>query len=172
MSVQNDEKILLQSVRSKRAFRIVYLPTYVCSVVFSVGLSALYTYLFYRANPDALEEMIDACFVSSFAFFALCLFGPLVILAHVLVHRRLRQQSITLTEERLLCTCGKKKSLNVPLRSVKHLSIDSEMFEKISFIYAGKKRIIWFIENRQELFEAITDQKKALAEQEARGTVE
>ena len=172
MSVQNDEKILLRSVRSKRAFRIVYLPTYVCSVVCSVGLSALYTYLFYRANPDALEEMIDACFVSSFAFFVLCIFGPLAILTHVLVHKRLRRQSITVTEERLLCTCGKKKNLNVPLRSVKHLSIDSEMFEKISFVYAGKKRIVWFIENRQELFEAITDQKKVLADREARGEAE
>ncbi len=167
MNDAKNENVLIRSVRSKRAFRIIYLPIYICSVVLSVGLAAWMAYLVYRSGEGVLSEMVDQAFAASFMFSLFCIMGPLAILAQVLIRDRLNRASITVTERRLKCTCGKKTRLDIPLSQVKRLSVDSEMLESVQFYYAGKKRTVWFVENCQEIYETIVaQQKKMLADED------
>ncbi len=121
---------------------------------------------------NTFEEPIREAMVASLLFGLFCLFIPIAILIHAMIHRRLRRASIVVTENRLNCRFGKKKKLDISLKQVKNLTLNSALFESISFVYAGQKRTVRFIQNRQEIFEIIQKQRAALAAPSAEGKPE
>ena len=151
------EKILIRSVWAKRTFYAIYLWSIPAELLVGLGFGWWNSSMVQNSGIEVPAEMPVQAFWSSLFFFIICIAAPLTALSWWMNYRRYRKNEMVITEERLQCRYGRKKSLDIPLSQAKEFKLTA--FKGISFRYAGKKRTVYFLENREEIQAVFKAQK-------------
>ncbi len=139
-----EEKVLIKSIRSEKAYRNNLILIY----FLSAGSAFLFAFFF---SLEMGFETFGMCFWLWLLMFS----TPFALSFHFILKKIFDRVSIVVTNYKVTGAYGFKEQMNIPIDSISSVTTNSSFLSAIGFTCAGNAYRMSYIENRKEIIEVV-----------------
>ena len=148
-----EEKILIKSIRSEKAYKNNLI------LIYSLSAGSAFFFAFFFSLEVGFET-----FSMCFWLWLLMFSAPFALIFHFILKKTFDRVSIVVTNYKITGAYGFKEQMNIPIDSISSVTMNSSFLSAIGFTCAGNAYRMSYIENRIEIIEVVN---KLIAERTA-----
>ena len=141
-----EEKILIKSIRSEKAYRNNLILIY----ALSAGSAFFFAFFF---SLEMGFETFGMCFWLWLLMFS----TPFALIFHFVLKKTFDRVSIVVTNYKITGAYGFKEQMNIPIDSISSVTMNSSFYSAIGFTCAGNAYRMSYIENRKEIIRMLDE---------------
>lgn len=139
-----EEKVLIKSIRSEKAYRNNLI------LIYSLSAGSAFFFAFFFSLEMGFET-----FGMCFWLWLLMFSTPFALIFHFILKKIFDRVSIVVTNYKVTGAYGFKEQMNIPIDSISSVTTNSSFLSAIGFTCAGNAYRMSYIENRKEIIEVV-----------------